>query len=214
MFGFPKSWLALIWWFWKTGKNYRCASVFQRKIVYFDFENMRVMHSKLRGYYFDRVTGNLRILQTWNSITLKLVILVWDVQIVILFRFGFSSVFEKKNLDSVRNELGSVQFEKTPFGLDIVVIYYLSNNWVVNLQQILQCYCAVLNELCIPYAKLGFSRVFKCSLSAHWMQVKLFLSLFSENHLYGCQIFGRFGFGSDFFYIRIRTEFLILVKDE
>jgi len=84
--------------FGKPEKNYRCASVFQRKIVYFDFENMRVMHSKLRGYYFDRVTGNLRILQTWNSITLKLVILVWDVQIVILFRFGFSSVFEEKKL--------------------------------------------------------------------------------------------------------------------
>jgi len=66
------------------------------------------MHSKLRGYYFDRVTGNLRILQTWNSITLKLVILVWDVQIVILFRFGFSSVFEKKTW--IQFEMSWVRF--------------------------------------------------------------------------------------------------------
>ena len=49
------------------------------------------------------------------------------------------------------------------------------------------------------------------------MQVKLFLSLLiwtavctqflSENCLHKCQIAGRFGFGSGFFYIRIRTEF-------
>ena len=35
-------------------------------------------------------------------------------------------------------------------GSDIVVIYYLRNTRVVNLQHILQCYCAVLNELWIP----------------------------------------------------------------
>jgi len=34
------------------------------------------------------------------------------------------------------------------FGSDIIVIY--CNTGVVNLQQILQHYCAVLNELCIP----------------------------------------------------------------
>jgi len=38
------------------------------------------------------------------------------------------------------------------FGWDIMVIYYLCNSSVVNLQQILQCYSitAMLNELCIP----------------------------------------------------------------
>jgi len=112
-----------------------------------------------------------------------------------------------------------MSFEKNLFGSDIVVIYYLCNTWVVNLQQILQPYCAVLNELCIPknlYAKLSFSRVLKRSLCAHWMQVKLFLILLiwtadctqflSENHLQGCRILD----GSDsvqIFYIRIWTEF-------
>ena len=115
-----------------------------------------------------------------------------------------------KKLSLVQNEFGSVQFEK--LCSDIVVIYYLCNTWVVNLQQILQRYCAVLNELCRLYDKLGFGRVLKRSLSAHWMQVKLFLSLLiwtvdctlflSENRLHRCQIFGRFGF----FYIR--SEFL------
>jgi len=51
---------------------------------------------------------------------------------VILFRFVL------KKSDSVRNEFGSVRFG-----------YLLLNTWV-NLQQILQRYCAVLNELCIP----------------------------------------------------------------
>jgi len=41
-------------------------------------------------------------------------------------------------------------FWKNLFSLHIVVIYYLCNTWVVNLQQILLHYCAVLNELCIP----------------------------------------------------------------
>ena len=76
--------------------------------------------------------------------------------ISVCFRFGFW----KKNSDSVWNDFGSVW--RTRFGSDIVVIYYLYNTWVVNLQQILQHYCAVLNELCIHYSKLGFSRVLKC----------------------------------------------------
>jgi len=39
--------------------------------------------------------------------------------------FGPVSVwFLKKNLDSVLNKFGSVWFEKTVFGSDIVVIYY------------------------------------------------------------------------------------------
>ena len=47
--------------------------------------------------------------------------------IVILFRFGFW----KKNSDLVRNEFGSVLFEKKlGFGSDIVVVYYLCNTWV------------------------------------------------------------------------------------
>ena len=49
------------------------------------------------------------------------------------------------------------------FNTDIVVIYYLCNTWVVHLQQISQHYCAVLNELCILCAKLGFGRVLKPS---------------------------------------------------
>ena len=50
----------------------------------------------------------------------------------------------------------------------------------------------------------------KRSLSAHWLQVKLFLSLLiwtancmqflSENRLHGCQFFGRFGLCSDVLY--------------
>jgi len=54
--------------------------------------------------------------------------------IVILFQLW------KNYSDSFRNEFGSA----------IVVIYYLCNTRVVNLQQILQRYCAVLNELRIP----------------------------------------------------------------
>jgi len=49
-----------------------------------------------------------------------------DVQnrnfISVWFRFDF----EKKS-DLVRNEFGLVRFEKSRFGLDIVVIYYLCN---------------------------------------------------------------------------------------
>jgi len=53
-----------------------------------------------------------------------------------LLRFGFGSVFWEKNSDSVWNEFGSVK--KMRFGLDIIVISYSCNSWVVNLQQILQ----------------------------------------------------------------------------
>ena len=45
---------------------------------------------------------------------------------------------KKKHSDSVRNEFDSVPFNKTQFGSDMMVIYYLCNSWVVNLQQILQ----------------------------------------------------------------------------
>jgi len=48
-----------------------------------------------------------------------------------------------------------VRFQKTRFCLDIVVIYYLCNTWVVNLQQILQRYCAVLNKLCMWKVRLS-----------------------------------------------------------
>jgi len=106
--------------------------------------------------------------------------------IVILFLFGFWK-------------------EKLGFGSDIVVIYYLCNTWVVNLQQknitaslccvewTVQCipdFDAVVNKLWCHahqrqqvsnviafynvYAKLSFGHVLKRSLSAHWMQVKLF----------------------------------------
>ena len=43
--------------------------------------------------------------------------------------FGYVLVrFAKKNSDSVRNEFGSVLFEKMQFGSDIIVIYYLCNS--------------------------------------------------------------------------------------
>jgi len=119
-----------------------------------------------------------------------------------LFRVDFDLVFGK-NLTSVQNKFGSVW---------ILVIYYLCNSWAVNLQQILQRYCyvertvqpdfdTVVNKNL--YAKRCFGRVLKRSLSAHWMQVKLVMSLLiwiadctqflSENHPNGCQIFGQFG---------------------
>ena len=47
--------------------------------------------------------------------------------IAILFLFGFMVRFLKKGWESVRNEFCSVRFEKTRFGLDTVVIYYLCN---------------------------------------------------------------------------------------
>ena len=42
----------------------------------------------------------------------------------ILFLFGFGLVFEI-NSDPVWNKFCSVRFEKTWFGLDVVIIYYL-----------------------------------------------------------------------------------------
>ena len=49
-------------------------------------------------------------------------------EIDVLFRFGFGSAL-KKNSYSVRNDFGSVQFEKKPrFGSNIIVIYYLCNS--------------------------------------------------------------------------------------
>jgi len=57
-----------------------------------------------------------------------------------MFYFGSVSVrFLKKNSDSVRNEFGSVRFEKMQFVSNMIVIYYLCNRRI--LQQILQCYC-------------------------------------------------------------------------
>ena len=57
-------------------------------------------------------------------------------RIVILFQFEKTQIL-----------FGSI-WKKTQFGSDIVVTHYLCNTWVVNLQQILQNYCDVLNELC------------------------------------------------------------------
>jgi len=66
-------------------------------------------------------------------------------------------------------------------------------NYVVNLQQMLQHYCYVEWTLS---TKFCFDGVLKRSLSAHWMQVKLFVSLLiwiadcmqflSENRLNAC----------------------------
>ena len=116
--------------------------------------------------------------------------------ILVQFRFGFW----KKTLIRFGMILVRFRLKKMRFGSNIIVIYYWCNSWVVNLQQTLQRYCyvewTVRTELC-------FGRVLKRSLSPHWMQVKLSLSLFiwiadctqflSENCLNGCQIFRRFG---------------------
>ena len=51
--------------------------------------------------------------------------------IAILFPFGFG-------------------FEKNQFGMSLVWFEKLCSDILFNLQQILQRYCAVLNELCIP----------------------------------------------------------------
>ena len=40
---------------------------------------------------------------------------------------NFGSVFEK-NSDSVQNEFGSVRFQETRFGSDIIVTYYSCNS--------------------------------------------------------------------------------------
>jgi len=88
-----------------------------------------------------------------SAVTLGHVIIVCHCHvgmcgIVILFRFGFGLVFEKKTW--IRLGMSLVQFGLRNSDLVIVVIYYLCNTWVVYLQRILQRYCAVLNELCIP----------------------------------------------------------------
>jgi len=63
------------------------------------------------------------------------------------------------------------------------------------------------------YAKLGFGRVLKRSLSVHWMQAKLFelrIHAVSVGKSYaGCQIFGRFASGSDFFISESEQNFSI-----
>ena len=111
------------------------------------------------------------IITIWRRLLLSIIIYLSIVkQLFILlitdvWNSNFISVpFWKKTL--ILFGMSLVRFEKTWFGSAIVVIYYLCNSWVVNLQQILQHYCAVLNELCIPYAKLSFGHVFKHSLSA------------------------------------------------
>jgi len=97
--------------------------------------------------------------------------------IFFLFLFGFGSVFANKTRIGFGISL-------LRFGLDIIVIYYLCNSWVVTLQQI-YCYVEwavyhqtlILQLIKILYAKLRFVGVFKTFSSAHWMQIKLFFSL-------------------------------------
>jgi len=67
---------------------------------------------------------------------------------------------------------------------------------------VLQCYCYV--EWTV-HTKIHFGSVLKCSLSAHWMQVKIFFVIFNLNcglHVVSAgkpseqmlKVFGRFGF--------------------
>jgi len=81
-----------------------------------------------------------------SAVTLGHVIIVCHCHvgmcgIVILFRFGFGLVFEKKNLDSVRNEFGSVWFEKFGFGYCsyLLLMQYLSSLFTANLAALLCC---------------------------------------------------------------------------
>ena len=104
----------------------------------------------------------LRILE-WlcNLIHSPLTRDVWNnFFISVRFRFGVS----------VQNEFGLVRFVKMQFGPYIVLIFYLYNSW--------QCYCYV--EWTV-HTQLCFGSVLKRTLSPHWMQVKLFLSLFNLN---------------------------------
>ena len=98
---------------------------------------MKIMES------FPDITFNNRKQQNFSDIR--------DVRnsnfISIRFYFGFWK--KAGNLFGMSFVLFGLK-KLTRFGLDTVVIYYLCNTWVVNLQQVLQGYCAVLNELCIP----------------------------------------------------------------
>jgi len=82
-------------------------------------------------------------------------------------RFGFGSILKKK-LWFGSEWVWFALVWKMQFGSDSIVIYYFV---IVNLQQILQHYCydewTVL--LCVS------------SLSAHWVQVKLFFVTFNLN---------------------------------
>jgi len=128
----------------------------------------------------------------WVVIHREIFTLTRDVQN--RFFFIFVRFFEKKNLNSVWNEFGSVQ---------LLVSYYLCNSWLVNLQQICSITALLVCWINCGYQTL-FRSCFKSSLSAHWMQVKLFFSLLIwiadctqfllEKCLNGCQIFGRIGY--------------------
>ena len=98
------------------------------------------------------------------------------------------------------------------FGLKNSVLFgycsYLLMYWAVNFQQILQRYCAVLKELCIPWQtrfRSCFKTFFTCTLTASKVIFVTFNlncglhALSTENRMHGCQIFGRFRFCSDFF---------------
>jgi len=122
--------------------------------------------------------------------------------IVILFRFDFGSAFQKTR----------IRFEYCSY----LLLNYLCNtcSWVVNLQQILQRYCAVLNknELYIPYAKFGFAHVLKRSLSAHWMQVKLFITFNLNCGLHAVSVGKPSARMSNFWTARIRFGFFLYPK--
>jgi len=96
-----------------------------------------------------------------------------------LFLFGFPFGFWKKL--AFGSECVWFGFKKTQFSsVQFWYCSYLQPSWVVNLQPMLQCdrqhYCYVEWTL---HNKLWFARVLKRSLSAHWMQVKLFLVTFN-----------------------------------
>jgi len=149
---------------------------------------------------------------------------VWNNNFISVW-FGFEKTRIQFGMSLIRFGL------KKLFGSDVVAIYYLCNTWVVNLQQILQHYCDVLNDFdtvwCHSqqrqqvnnvivfkiYMLNRFRSCFKSSLSARWIQVKLFLSLFNLNcRLHAVSVRKPSARMSNFltvriFYIRLRTKF-------
>ena len=87
--------------------------------------------------------------------------------IVILFLFGFGSVFLRKKLGFSSEWVWFSSVWKTLFGSDIVVMYYICNTWLVNSQQ---KYYSVTVLCWMNCAITGFRSCFKtffiCSLNA------------------------------------------------
>jgi len=114
---------------------------------------------------------------------------------LVRFRFGLW-----KNLDLVKNEFGSVQFAKTQFGLDIIVICYLGlcnfwfsahRYWCHVRDYSVQNNCAVVQISVVCSSKRNTLRWKKlwpmsvtqtCSLRLPWSVSDILKLCFSEFH--------------------------------